>query len=293
MLYVGVACVAAVLALRAAQTFRSERSSFFPRRGPVPLPLDSGVPGLRAVRFAGAGGTWLGGWWASGTNGAALVFGHGSGSDRRNLLPEARLLAAAGYGVLLFDFPGHGESDGRVAWGISERAAYAGALGFLQTQPEVEPARLGGVGFSMGAYVLTQVAAADSRLRAVALLGPMSDAVEQTLFESRRWGPLTQGPALLALRLSPFDPRDQRPIDVVANIAPRAVLLVAGRRDTIVPPAMARALFAAAGNPKELYELPEAGHGGYLAADPAGYPQRLRSFFDRHLLRGSAAAIAR
>jgi len=41
---------------------------------------------------------------------------------------------------------------------------------------------------------------------------------------------------------------------------------------------------AAAGGPKELWELPEAGHTGGLDARPGEYERRVVGFFDRYLL---------
>jgi hypothetical protein len=42
--------------------------------------------------------------------------------------------------------------------------------------------------------------------------------------------------------------------------------------------------FAAAGDPKELWEIPEAGHTGGLAARPQEYEERVVGFLDRALL---------
>ena len=51
-------------------------------------------------------------------NGAIIIFLHGSPGNRNQLLPVAMALNEHGYGVLLVDMPGHGESGGRADWGI-------------------------------------------------------------------------------------------------------------------------------------------------------------------------------
>ena len=55
----------------------------------------------------------LAGWYAPSRNGAAVVLLHGAGSTRSNVLDEAVVLAEHGYGVLMLDARGHGESAGR------------------------------------------------------------------------------------------------------------------------------------------------------------------------------------
>ncbi len=42
-------------------------------------------------------------------------------------------------------------------------------------------------------------------------------------------------------------------------------------------------MFERAGQPKDLYEIPEAGHGGGWQARPKEYPARILAFFERTL----------
>ncbi len=60
-----------------------------------------------------ASGLRLRGWYVPSRNGAAVAVMHGTGSNRLGVADHARLLARHGYGVLIFDFHGHGTSDGR------------------------------------------------------------------------------------------------------------------------------------------------------------------------------------
>jgi fermentation-respiration switch protein FrsA (DUF1100 family) len=43
-------------------------------------------------------------------------------------------------------------------------------------------------------------------------------------------------------------------------------------------------LYRAAGSPKQIWRIPEAGHTGGLEAQPAQYERRIVDFYDRHLL---------
>ncbi len=73
---------------------------------------------------------------------------------------------------------------------------------------------------------------------------------------------------------------DQMPERVIGQIAPRPLWLVGGVQDDLVPNWMTERLFAAAREPKALFLVPKAGHGGYAEASPIEYPKRLLKFFE-------------
>ena len=77
-------------------------------------PADRGLS-FEAVEFPAADGVGLSGWYVPSHNGAAVVLLPGSGSTRSAVLDHAVVLAGGGYGVLLFDARGHGES-GAAPW---------------------------------------------------------------------------------------------------------------------------------------------------------------------------------
>jgi dipeptidyl aminopeptidase/acylaminoacyl peptidase len=272
-----------VPALIAYRSYRSERAQLRAPPRPHALTLaDFKIAGLREVSFHSRGGELLKGVYAPpAQSGAAVVLLHGGGGERSDMAPEAKLLADAGFGVLAFDSIGHGESEGTPSWDEPERQALRGALDWLGAQPGVDAKRLGGFGFSMGGYVLAQVAASDARLAAVALAGVPHDAVEHTKWEYRRWGALSQWPALLAIRVSGMKLGEQVPERVVGNIAPRALLVISGGQDGVVPHWMSERLFRAAHEPKRLLQIESAGHGGYGEAPRERYAEPLLEFFRR------------
>ena len=276
-----VAAIAPALFI-AVRSYREEVAVFFPPRRQVALtPQASGLPRLQTVSFR-AESVELRGWYVESTNRAAVVLVHGAGGDRAALLTEAVALAGAGFGVLSFDLPGHGESGGVIEWAETERRSVRAAVDWLARRADVDSGRIGAYGFSLGGYVLAQVAAGDPRIRALVLAGTPSDPVEQARFQHRRFGPLSALPALDALRRGGMD-LDVRGRDFVARISPRPLLIVTGSDDATVPPTMAEDLFRAARDPRELYVIPRAGHGGYEREAGPAYGERLVSFFMRAL----------
>lgn len=105
-----------------------------------------------------------------------VVFAHGwgSGKDSPRNQATAEALRAAGFAALLFDFTGHGESDGTPddstqAQQVDDlRAAIDAIEGF----DEVDRGRVGVVGASSGAAVALLQAVRDPRIRALALRSP-------------------------------------------------------------------------------------------------------------------------
>jgi dipeptidyl aminopeptidase/acylaminoacyl peptidase len=268
----------------AIRSFRGEMSDYWrtPSQEISKQPERSGIANLREISFAAPGEPRVSAWYAPGSNRAAIVLVHGTGADRSALLSETRLLAAAGFGVLALDLPGQGASEGRSHWGVPERHAIIAAADWLKDQAEVDPQRIGGYGFSMGAYVMSQAAVLSNGFRAVALAACPNDVVEQNWVNSRQWGLLTQVPVYLALRLA-GQPRDMLPKDIVGKIAPRGLLLIGGTLDSTVPPYMAEQLFKAAGTGKELWMMEGAGHGDYLKVAPQEFPLKLADFYRRAL----------
>jgi fermentation-respiration switch protein FrsA (DUF1100 family) len=88
------------------------------------------------------------------------------------------------------------------------------------------------------------------------------------------------------------DAAQLRPVDVIARISPRPILITHGVEDEIVPVRHAQTLFKAAEEPKELWIVPAAHHVGARDLDPDGYFTRVERFLRDALSPARAAAIA-
>ena len=247
----------------------------------VPEP-DLGAPHEDVV-FTTKDGLELEGWYVPSRNGASVIAFPGRSGPQ----PHARMLARHGYGVLLFDRRGEGESEGDpggLGWGM-DRDLEA-ALAYLTRRPDVADGRIGGLGLSVGGELLLETAAETAALRAVVSEGAGIRSVREALetdgvakwLSLPYWATTTVATAVFSNQLPPPNLKD-----VVARIAPRPVLLVyatKGQGGEELNPVY----FAAADEPKELWEITEARHTGGLEARPEEYERRVVAFLDRALL---------
>ena len=241
--------------------------------------------------------TRISGWFfaASGSRrGPAVVLCHGIWTGRRECLPLALRFQAAGYNVLCFDFRAHGNSDGRfISVGHHETDDVIGAVHYLKQRPEVDPARIGVIGFSMGAAATIQAAARCLDIAAVVADSSYATFVDAAKYSFRLVTRMPHFPmAPLALQSAKWimhlDANQLRPVDVIGRISPRPVLLTHGTLDEIVPVRHAHTLFKAAEEPKELWVVPGAHHVEARDLDPDGYFNRVEHFLNEALSPAAA-----
>jgi carboxymethylenebutenolidase len=110
---------------------------------------------------------------ADGQRFPAVIALHGSGGGHASMADPASLLAEQGFAVYVlhyFDRTGTTEIDGLQtifrhfpAW----MKTLWDAVSFAARQPQVDPHRIGLLGFSLGAYLALSASAIDSRIQAV------------------------------------------------------------------------------------------------------------------------------
>jgi uncharacterized protein len=253
-------------------------------------PIPATPSGYEAVQFDASDGLRLSGWYAPSRNGAAVLLVHGGGGDRTGPLDHAQLLRRHGYGVLLYDSRGRGESEGTPnAWGWSWEKDVEGALAFLGARDDVEDGRIGGLGLSTGADVLIHAAPEQRELRAVvsdgATAASFADQTATFGFDEAApyfWTLLTAGRVFSGY--SPGPPLEES----VPQISPTPLLLVAaGGFPSEID--FNRHYAEVANEPFEYWELPDVGHTAAVRERPREYERRVIGFFDEALLEGGAS----
>ena len=198
---------------------------------------------------------------------------------------RAKLLARHGYGVLLFDRRGEGESEGDpnlFGW-QGERDVHA-AVAFLQSRPDVDPQRIGGIGLSVGGEMMIEAAAESTALKAIVSEGASGRSVRDERREPRRRLEELSAPASRPpRRRSSRVPAACRPPGLVPKIS-GAVFFVYGEHGQAPEKPANNAFYAAAHGTKEIWEVPGSGHMGGTEAQPREYERRIVGFFDRTLL---------
>lgn len=246
-------------------------------------PRDAANRGLRDIQFAGQATATIRGWYLPSRTGAAVVLAGGSESDRSAMWPYAALFADAGLGVVLFDWPGTGMSDGTVVMGEPERVALHNAVSFALAQPDVTRGRVGVLGFSLGSYIAALEASTDSRIRALVLEGLFDNPMRQTWVAYERAGKAIQLGGIAGNYLSGLRPNDPRAGALLPTLRVPLLLMVAGDSDRVIPFSLSQGLYARAPDPKQIWTIAGAGHGDYLTVDPT-YGRRLTAALAQGLL---------
>lgn len=274
---------------------------------PLPIEATPATAGLdfAEVNFSSRGDDVpLGGWLIPGVGGdgqptleRTVIAVHGAWQNRTDpavgLLDLCCALARAGFAVLTFDMRGHGES-GRAPFtlGYAEQNDILGAVDLLMGDalpyPNLaRPRWIAGFGVSMGASALLYAAAREPAIRAVAsdsAYAEMSDTIARELpLRSGLPDFFTPGTLLAARALFGVDITANRPVEAVAAIAPRPLLLIQGGADAMNPASsltqLATAAEAAPDAHVVTWRAPNVPHVQAYHHEPAAYLSLLLSFF--------------
>ena len=253
-------------------------------------PFEMRVEGYEEISFRTADGLNLYGWWLPHPESPRVVIGlAGHRSSKADLLGIGSGLWRAGNNVLIFDWRSRGQSDiAQHSLAYYELRDAEAALDYALRR--VPGAPIGLIGYSMGASVAILLAARNPTVRAVVADSPFTGIAEVLAYGLARWHLPVRLVLPLADRLTEWRYGYRfgavRPIEAVAAIRPRPLLLIHGDADSLIPIAQAHEIYAAAGEPKELWVAGGVEHCGVYFADRAGYIARVAAFFDRYLIAG-------
>ncbi|TFH88515.1 alpha/beta hydrolase [Billgrantia azerbaijanica] len=266
----GTLLLAYALVVALAWAFQS-RLLYLPYVGRelVGTPSDIGLD-WEAVRLRTSDGLTLGAWWVPAEPArATLLFFHGNAGNISHRLASLRQFHRLGLSVLILDYRGYGNSEGRPSEAGTARDARA-AWRWLVERRGFDPGEIVLFGRSLGAGVAAELAAA---LPA----GPAAVILESPFRSVPKLGQRLY-PFLPIRWLARFD------YDVETQVAQLAapLLVIHSRDDEIIPFDEGRAVFAAAREPKALLVIRGGHNTGFLDSEPE-YSAGIAAFLDDHV----------
>jgi dienelactone hydrolase len=203
---------------------------------------------------------------------AAVVYVHGAGSTRDSMIGPALWLAAHGAVTLAITAPSSAATApavsgilDRLAWHksleIRDVVAVRRAVDLLSARDDVDPKRIGYVGWSAGARTGALLSGVEPRFHSLVLISggsaPVSEFVQAAPTELRPQVEKT---------MSSIDP-----LHYIAQARPGSLLLEDGRRDGVIPRTALQALIDAAPRGTKVLWY-DAGH----ALGPVAYRVHMR-----------------
>lgn len=214
----------------------------------MPMPIQSGLPAMHIVSVHTEDGLTLSGWFQppEGNKPVILLF-HGNAGHQGIRAFKALPYMAAGYGFLFGTYRGYGGNPGKP----TEQGLYQDGDAWVKWLVEVQhykPQQIVLYGESLGTGVVLQTALAYPDLKALILESPFTSFVDLAR-KHYFWVP-----AIGSLVKDHYDNREKIP-DIHIP-----VLIVHGKRDTVVPYSQGRAIYELANEPKAMVTFSLANH---------------------------------
>jgi fermentation-respiration switch protein FrsA (DUF1100 family) len=242
------------------------RVLYHPRKTLDVTPADLGLT-FDSVQLP-LNGDRLAGWWVPSKNshGATILYLHGNAGNVSANADQVRRLAGTGLNIFIFDYRGYGESTGgppreRLVYEDAERA-----WTYLVRERRIQPSDVVIYGHSMGGAVAIDLASRHpdaGGLITESTFPSIVDAADGTGF------------AWLPLRLIVTER-----FDAASRIRSIRVpkLMLHGDADTMIPVRLARRLYEAAADPKQLAVIAGGGHEDSAEVNAAAYFAAVNGF---------------
>jgi fermentation-respiration switch protein FrsA (DUF1100 family) len=240
------------------------------------------------VELTTADGVTFGAWWFRQPSAVqTVIVSPGHKGRRQDLLGISSALWRKGFNVIVYSYRGMPGSDRRaVTLGIREVNELQAVVAFARQR--IKGARIGLLGYSMGAVVSLLGAAGEPGLEALVLDSPFADLKrlmrENILRAIHIPGGLIVRTVDVAFRLRHGAwLSDCSPLTVLSALEPRPLFFIHGGADEITSVQHSRRLYDAYRGPREIWVVQGAPHAGAYFADRDLYVERVAGFFARHL----------
>src|SRR6266567_1123721 len=266
----------ALLVLYVVASYMLYRRAFVP---PKPRPLDDFTftpfefqADYEEVELVTADGVTFGAWHfrQPGSPQTVIVSG-GHKGQRQGSLGISAGLWRKGFNVILYSYRGWPGSDrAPITFGIKEVLELEAVIAFARKR--IPKARIGLLGYSMGAVVTLLGAAGEPGVEALVLDSPFSDLrtllIENVRTRARLPGrPFVWLAGLMLRARSGSKLADCSPISVLSSLEPRPLFFIHGGADRITNVNHSRRLYDAYRGPREIWIVQGAPHAGAYFAD--------------------------
>ena len=262
------------------------------RRGALAYTPDQYRLAHETVEFTTADGVRLKGWYipaAGEESGRTIIFCHGWGSNRGEMLRDTWFLAEQGFNLLYFDFRASGESKGTVSSvGYLETRDFDAAYEFLRNNRAHAAESVGVFGTSMGGSVAVYAAAKYPEL--VCLLAENTFLSYNRVVANWSWRrlktpyyPLVALTLFFVRRKLKADPEPYSPLYNAGKIKIPA-LFINGDNDDLVPLPDAEALYGMCpSEKKQMWVIAGASHAKCAEVGGEVYRGKVTAFFVENL----------
>ena len=216
-----------------------------------------------------------------------VIVSGGHKGQRQGALGISIALWRKGFNVIVYSYRGMSGSDrAPITFGIKEVLELQAVIAFARKR--IPRARIGLLGYSMGAVVSLLGAAGEPGVEALVLDSPFSDLrtllIENVRTRARLPGtPFVWLAGLMLRARSSSKLADCSPISVLSSLEPRPLFFIHGGADRITNVNHSRRLYDAYRGPREIWIVQGAPHAGAYFADRPLYVERVAGFFARHL----------
>jgi len=239
------------------------------------------------VDFKSSDGLELKGWFIPAQSGKkTIILCHGYGTNKSDLLDFGAFFMTNNFNAFLFDFRGHGDSEGKCSLGFFEGRDLEGAVDWLKTQKS--QTAIGAFGVSMGATTIFMAAEKILEIKAVAGDSGFSSFKGIIARFARLFYHLPRFPfACLIVKFCEmklkFKAKDFEITGYIGKISPRPILIIHGKEDKRICFSEAEFIYEAAEEPREIWVVPGAGHLEAYNRRPQEYERKILEFFRKYV----------
>ncbi|MFC2143340.1 alpha/beta hydrolase [Candidatus Aenigmatarchaeota archaeon] len=199
-----------------------------------------------------------------------IIVSHGLTSNKENKEEWANRFNLSGFAVLLFDFSGHGESDGKFENMTIKHyeSDLKAAIKYVRSLDYIDPDKIGLTGHSLGGSLSMIAASNDKKIKSVAAVSPTTDW--KGVFEIydklgavniKEWK--KKGYIMFKtkkLRYGFYKEAVKVKFDKIVKRIKCSALIIHGENDGVVPVSQSKNIIEMMNEPKKLIILKYVGH---------------------------------